>query len=401
MPLHSFYQSDACIRASHPAFHHSIAKAKGSTHEDEVLWSQLISPLGGYVNNYHILPPRGGFSNKNLKMKTHENAECSNHGDDILHPPSCENIRTRQLQEGEVEFVNCSKHVGESNSVGDSGKITEVICTEPIKNVRIEKSSLYNATLPSEGSQMVTSDAPTHILESPAFPDNADINFPELSSLQMCRDFANPELPIKSNCVEMQTSPFSFCAGYELFEALGPSFQRENNCIWKPEKIGSEMAVEISEGMGSCSLLMENSDMHLLDAVVAKASHKGDDTESEISCRDTRESLLTAERTPCNSVGTLSSAGFSFDRDTSCSFNSVTCGGESFKGISPTSSSRGSEHVERSRVPVKISKKRARPGESCRPRPRDRQLIQDRIKELRELIPNGSKVISPPYCFCL
>ncbi|KAF5958598.1 hypothetical protein HYC85_005823 [Camellia sinensis] len=30
-------------------------------------------------------------------------------------------------------------------------------------------------------------------------------------------------------------------------------------------------------------------------------------------------------------------------------------------------------------------------GENCRPRPRDRQLIQDRIKELRDLVPNGSK----------
>ncbi|KAL4295720.1 hypothetical protein GQ457_12G009820 [Hibiscus cannabinus] len=36
-----------------------------------------------------------------------------------------------------------------------------------------------------------------------------------------------------------------------------------------------------------------------------------------------------------------------------------------------------------------VSKKRARPGEN--PRPRDRQMIQDRLKELRELVPNGPK----------
>ncbi|GMI71288.1 hypothetical protein HRI_000798100 [Hibiscus trionum] len=34
-------------------------------------------------------------------------------------------------------------------------------------------------------------------------------------------------------------------------------------------------------------------------------------------------------------------------------------------------------------------KKRARPGDN--PRPRDRQMIQDRLKELRELVPNGPK----------
>ncbi|CAA6666880.1 unnamed protein product [Spirodela intermedia] len=33
----------------------------------------------------------------------------------------------------------------------------------------------------------------------------------------------------------------------------------------------------------------------------------------------------------------------------------------------------------------------ARPGESTRPRPRDRQQIQDRVKELREIVPNGAK----------
>jgi hypothetical protein len=40
----------------------------------------------------------------------------------------------------------------------------------------------------------------------------------------------------------------------------------------------------------------------------------------------------------------------------------------------------------------KASRKRSRPGESPKPRPKDRQLIQDRIKELRELVPNGAKV---------
>ncbi|KAI3933048.1 hypothetical protein MKW92_005205 [Papaver armeniacum] len=39
----------------------------------------------------------------------------------------------------------------------------------------------------------------------------------------------------------------------------------------------------------------------------------------------------------------------------------------------------------------KVTRKRARPGESTRPRPKDRQLIQDRVKELREIVPNGAK----------
>ncbi|XP_062204627.1 transcription factor LHW-like isoform X2 [Phragmites australis] len=42
-------------------------------------------------------------------------------------------------------------------------------------------------------------------------------------------------------------------------------------------------------------------------------------------------------------------------------------------------------------TPSKASRKRSRPGENPKPRPKDRQLIQDRIKELRELVPNGAK----------
>lgn len=41
---------------------------------------------------------------------------------------------------------------------------------------------------------------------------------------------------------------------------------------------------------------------------------------------------------------------------------------------------------------VKVVKKRARPGESTRPRPKDRQQIQERVKELREIVPNSAKV---------
>ncbi|KAI3453338.1 hypothetical protein Pfo_010001 [Paulownia fortunei] len=49
-----------------------------------------------------------------------------------------------------------------------------------------------------------------------------------------------------------------------------------------------------------------------------------------------------------------------------------------------TSSSR--RQVE----PAKTGKKKAKPG--TRPRPKDRQMIQDRLAELRELIPNGEKM---------
>ncbi|XP_011088969.1 transcription factor LHW isoform X1 [Sesamum indicum] len=39
----------------------------------------------------------------------------------------------------------------------------------------------------------------------------------------------------------------------------------------------------------------------------------------------------------------------------------------------------------------KQNRKRLKPGENPRPRPKDRQMIQDRVKELREIVPNGAK----------
>lgn len=39
----------------------------------------------------------------------------------------------------------------------------------------------------------------------------------------------------------------------------------------------------------------------------------------------------------------------------------------------------------------KTTRKRLKPGENPRPRPKDRQMIQDRMKELREIVPNGAK----------
>ncbi|GER29704.1 basic helix-loop-helix (bHLH) DNA-bindingsuperfamily protein [Striga asiatica] len=329
---------DSCTKIPDSTFHNSsIGKMKRSLHEDEMnLWSQFLSPLGESVNQFHVSPQIGDFSNKTLKNNMQERAGPSVPGNEISLPSSSANILSSQPQAPVMENPNNKKSGGETSDSRDLGKRPEIT-----KNVKIE---------------------------------NFNINDFET------RHFENLRLPIKSSnrAAEMNIAPFGFCAGYELYEALGPSFQEQkNDSIWG--------AVNISEGIGSCSLLRGNSDGNLLEAVVARTgTHKRYDTENERSCR---ESLLTADKTPCNSLGTISS----FDRDTSCSLNSVTCSVESLRGFPCTSSSIGSEHLDKARMPVKPNRKRARPGESSRPRPRDRQLIQDRIKELRELVPSGSK----------
>ncbi|KAK8596068.1 hypothetical protein V6N13_000726 [Hibiscus sabdariffa] len=47
--------------------------------------------------------------------------------------------------------------------------------------------------------------------------------------------------------------------------------------------------------------------------------------------------------------------------------------------------------AKRNNETTKPNRKRLKPGENPRPRPKDRQMIQDRVKELREIVPNGAK----------
>ncbi|XP_075490128.1 transcription factor EMB1444 isoform X3 [Primulina tabacum] len=347
--------SDACVRIPNSAGNHDHKMILGSSFYDDgtSLCSQFLSSIGS--NHASISPLSGGCLT--LKMKMHERSECSMPENEISLPSSSESILTRKKRQeamGSFREIKCGE---ETNDLKDLGKRPEIL------------------SLP--------------------FQDQSEFYVPETPSEQLHPDFErNLEIESKFDNFEMHLSPFRFSSGYELYEALGPSFRKQNGYVWEEGKKNSDMVIENPEGMGSSSLLMENPDMHLLDALVVKVSGKDDDANTAKSCQETEESLFSAERTPCSSVGTIRSTGYSFDRATSSSLNSVPCGVESLKGLLSPSSSRGSGLLERPREPVKMNKKRTRTGENSRPRPRDRQLIQDRIKELRELVPSGSKVCS-------
>ncbi|XP_047325608.1 transcription factor bHLH155-like isoform X2 [Impatiens glandulifera] len=200
------------------------------------------------------------------------------------------------------------------------------------------------------------------------------LQMPESLDVQIDMDFgqdleSNTEFKSKNT---LNNNSFSNYSGCELFEALGPAFQREHtNYDWDANKIGNEIPISIPEettpycGSG-----------HLLEAVVASVCEKLPESTyhkpqvDSASC-SLNQSLVENEASYCLSSevsGVWSSRCFS-------SPNLSACSGQ----------------LERSQETTKVGKKRARPGESGRPRPRDRQLIQDRIKELRDLVPSGSK----------
>ncbi|KAE8701423.1 hypothetical protein F3Y22_tig00110548pilonHSYRG00956 [Hibiscus syriacus] len=217
-------------------------------------------------------------------------------------------------------------------------------------------------------------------------PESSDVKFQKHLKLGNQND--------SSDLDSINTSS-KFSVGYELYEALGPAFLRKSiNTNWQVENMEVGANIEMLEGMSSSQLTFESGSENLLEAVVANICHSGRDIKSERSfCRSAPSSVTTGNTPELSSQTkhTISSADYSIDQSSfkeknthQCLSSSTLIGALSSRGFSSACPGSCSE-------PAKNNKKRARPGENPRPRPRDRQLIQDRLKELRELVPNGAK----------
>lgn len=229
------------------------------------------------------------------------------------------------------------------------------------------------------------------------------------------KDLTSPSENVEADTVmsKFQTESFyedtsytlKFPAGYELHEALGPGFLKESRYFdWAVQGNQDSKASEMSDEISCSQLTFESRPEHLLEAVVTRVCHSNNNiVDNEASFSTSGQDTIVSGRKPeasIQNVRTINSEGYSIDQSSiikedrhhrSLSLSGI-CGVISPKSFSSTCPSSCSNQFERSSEPSKNSKKRARPGESCRPRPRDRQLIQDRIKELRELVPNGAKV---------
>ncbi|KAI6674898.1 hypothetical protein NL676_002804 [Syzygium grande] len=201
--------------------------------------------------------------------------------------------------------------------------------------------------------------------------------------------------------LEKSRGSFGFLSISELHEALGPAFSRMSApSVWEEDKTEAERAVQILEGISSSRSTNESDSEHLLEAVVAKVCQSGHDNKNEGSFSSSIRSPMVLGRVPEASSSNLSkftarSVGYSIDQPYHMEGHGLHSSDRSLAmssaSISSSCQTSHSDLLERSSELAKNSKKRARPGENRRPRPRDRQLIQDRLKELRELVPSGSK----------
>ncbi|XP_010522161.1 PREDICTED: transcription factor bHLH155-like [Tarenaya hassleriana] len=189
-------------------------------------------------------------------------------------------------------------------------------------------------------------------------------------------------------------------AGSELLEALGPAFSKRNTKCEEHVESEPGATARLPDDLNHSQLTFDSSAENLLDAVVANVCHNDSNIRCEIPSSRTMQSVLTnveraepsghAKHDIVSSVGSVINQLALAERSTQQNPSDI-CGAFSSIGFSSNCPSSSSEQFQTSMEMPKKSKKRAKPGESSRPRPRDRQLIQDRIKELRELVPNGSK----------
>ncbi|MED6108470.1 hypothetical protein PIB30_024198 [Stylosanthes scabra] len=170
----------------------------------------------------------------------------------------------------------------------------------------------------------------------------------------------------------------------------------------------------ISETISSSDIISGTCTDNLLDAVVSKAQSASavKQNSDDMSCRTTVTRTSTSSTPSPAGKQVLFDVPKTGDKIGSAETSSVRsgCGKASAGNSAQTTSIYGSQlsswiengsRVKRensvstgySKRPDegKSNRKRLKPGENPRPRPKDRQMIQDRVKELREIVPNGAK----------
>ncbi|KAG2327638.1 hypothetical protein Bca4012_036645 [Brassica carinata] len=284
-------------------------------------------------------------------------------------------------------FPNCSGEVGKAMDVEESSFLTQYPHLHPyLKNHALNNTSSSDLAIETE-----------RLITNQSFP-GLDSTFHKyhLEETELI-----PERKHESSRFDALISSGYTFPGSELLEALGSGFKQTSRGLEELVKSEHSSAIRpTDDNMSHSQLTFDSGPENLLDAVVANVCHSDSNARDKFFSSRSVQSLLTSMEmaepsghnnhivgNPIDSaVNQLPLAEVDTQQNTS-----DICGAFSSIGFSSTCPSSSSDHFQTSLEMPKKTKKRAKPGESSRPRPRDRQLIQDRIKELRELVPNGSK----------
>ncbi|KAL4335669.1 hypothetical protein GQ457_07G042870 [Hibiscus cannabinus] len=250
--------------------------------------------------------------------------------------------------------------------------------------------------------------------------------------------FGAPSIPllhVNAACIETPS-------GDDLFDVLGADLKRKlldgnrndvlaegpdkDTSVFMDLQNASSDTVSVNEGRADLGVNSRVVMDHLLDAVVSSAQPAAKQiSDDDVSCRTTLtkfgNSSVPSSSTTFGRVGflnqvqgellgslhksvlkggTLPSSSFrsgcNKDNAGICSPTTSVYTSQISSLVEPGHSSKhesslSTAYSKRNDEMTKPNRKRLKPGENPRPRPKDRQMIQDRVKELREIVPNGAK----------
>lgn len=214
---------------------------------------------------------------------------------------------------------------------------------------------------------------------------------------------------------------FQTSSGEDLFDILGGAFKdkvlNQNSDSFNGDV--SDTIAKASEKNNQASILLQDADSslysvngesdsvvysssgtdHLLDAVVSKFSNfSASSSHTLVNLSKKSQGELFGSPKFWGNLGVMEPISFKGEHSKKENFSEATCiyGSQISSLVDPSQSMKhnggtSTAYSKRSDDVEKSNRKRVKPGDKPRPRPKDRQMIQDRMKELREIIPNGSK----------
>ncbi|GFQ03802.1 transcription factor lhw [Phtheirospermum japonicum] len=205
-------------------------------------------------------------------------------------------------------------------------------------------------------------------------------------------------------------------SGDDLFDVLGADFKNKlfSNCWNNNKRPGDESGLHARSNISESEIFSSANSDNLLEAIVStiSSSAKRSLIDDNVSCStDISSSSGPNSSIPLRRFGIsdhmkgelfgvpkfIAKAGPSKDESGSYSQGSSIYGSQisSWIGknqkVKQSSNSVSTGYSKKLDETGKTNRKRLKPGENPRPRPKDRQMIQDRVKELREIVPNGAK----------
>lgn len=174
--------------------------------------------------------------------------------------------------------------------------------------------------------------------------------------------------------------PLSFPKECELHKALGPAFMEPTDDSFQ------HLSIDENSKTNTTVLYNEN-----VENVMGMKSCIQTSGESSLSNSFGQFASLTKRKNINENGGFEGESSVFNDHIVPEFFSNVKSHNDS---CSPSAISyEGDEEEQKSKGPKPsiVNKRRGKPGTKQKARPRDRQLIQDRLKDLRELVPDGAK----------